>query len=83
MDTAVKMYSVIRFRNGDAAIMRVEKMDTLCGYATYHGTHLYGEWISIAANDFCRPVTKAEMKKWEEFRGERKSYTESMKLMNC
>ncbi len=73
----IKYMDVIRFRNGASALMRVYKMDTLCGYVTYHGMHLYGERISIAG-DQCRKANSDELKLWNEFRGARKAHAHNV-----
>lgn len=65
---------VIRYRKGNTAIMRVDKMDDLCGYRTYHGTHLYGEKISVPA-DNCRRVCAQELRLWQRYKNERDNET--------
>lgn len=55
----IKFGDVIRFRSGSSALMKVEKLDALCGYVTYHGVHLYGEWISIADKN-CQIANKED-----------------------
>lgn len=55
---------VIRYRPGKTAIMRVDAMDDLCGYRTYHGVHLYGENVSMPKNEHCRRANKEEFRLW-------------------
>lgn len=76
---AIKFRDVIRFRNGAHALMKVDRLDTLCGYVTYQGVHLYGERISVCGNQ-CRPATKEEIKIWDEHRGERRSYALNLNM---
>ena len=74
----IKYDEVIRFRNGDSALMKVKSMDMLCGYLVYHGFHLYGEKISIAANDRCRKANEAEMALWKRHKEIRKQYSSEL-----
>lgn len=69
----IKYMDIIRFRNGTSALMKVHKLDTLCGYVTYHGVHLYGETISVSGPQ-CRPATVDEIKLWNEYSGVRRAY---------
>lgn len=75
----IPQHTVIRFGKGSHAIMRILKYDTLCGYTTYHGVHLYGENISIADSGKCKPANKEDLKIWENFEGQRNQYTRSIK----
>lgn len=71
----IKYNDVIRFRNGESALMKVKTMDTLCGYVTYHGPHLYGEEISIPENGQCKVATAEDMATWNKFIGTRQQYS--------
>lgn len=70
----IKHMDVIRFRSGSSALMKVRGFDTLCGYVTYHGMHLYGEKISVSG-DQCRLASKDDLRVWKEFRGQRRAHT--------
>lgn len=71
----IKCRDIIRYRLGRTALMRVEKMDDLCGYTTYHGIHICGEQISIPHSDKCRIADKSEVSLFESFRSDRHCYS--------
>lgn len=50
---------IIRFNNGATALMRIVKHDDLCGYRTYYGDHMYGEYISVSGSK-CIKASKEE-----------------------
>lgn len=73
----IKYKDIIRFRSGDSALMKVKSMDTLCGYITYHGTHLYGEKISVSGHRI-QHASKEDLARWNKYRGERVSYAHNI-----
>ena len=58
---------IIRYRAGATALMRVDKVETRCGYKQYIGLHITGEQIIVPETPACREANEQEKKLWQSY----------------
>lgn len=69
----MKYGGVARFGKGPTALMRVDRIDELCGYHQAYGVDISGGYIHRATEKMV-PANAEDLRVWQNYKHERTNY---------